>query len=79
MLSSDDVEELKKTSCRNRRIETIEKEIEFAEERKEKINNFIENGNGDNANIAYVQIDSMPKYELTFLKRNINFDRNNNK
>ena len=38
---------------------------------QEKINNFIENGNGDNANIAYVQIDSMPKYELTFLKRNI--------
>ena len=40
ILSSDDVEELKKTSCRNRRIENIEKEISFAEERKEKINKF---------------------------------------
>ena len=40
ILSNDDVEELKKTSCRNRRIENIEKEIEFAEERKQKINKF---------------------------------------
>lgn len=40
ILSNDDVEELKKTSCRNRRIENIEKEIEFAEERKQRINKF---------------------------------------
>ena len=40
ILSGEDVEELKKISCRNRRIENIEKEIEFAEKRKEKINNF---------------------------------------
>ena len=38
---------------------------------QEKINFFIDNGNGNNSNVAYVQIDSMPKYELTFLKRNI--------
>lgn len=38
---------------------------------QERINYFIENGNSDNSNIAYVQIDSMPKYELTLLKRNI--------
>ena len=38
---------------------------------QEKINDFIENGDGNNSNIAYVQITSMPKYELTFLKRNI--------
>ena len=38
---------------------------------QEKINDFIENGDGNSSNIAYVQITSMPKYELTFLKRNI--------
>ena len=44
---------------------------------QEKINTYIENGNSDNQNIAYVQIDSMPKYELTFLKRNIQTNDNN--
>ncbi|MBP3502163.1 MAG: M23 family metallopeptidase [Clostridia bacterium] len=43
---------------------------------QEKINSYIENGNSDNDNIAYVQIDSMPKYELTFLKRNIQTNDN---
>ena len=38
---------------------------------QEKINLYIENGDSNNANIAYVQIETMPKYELTFLKRNI--------
>lgn len=38
---------------------------------QEKINDFIENGDGNSSNIAYVQITSMPKYELTFLKRSI--------
>lgn len=38
---------------------------------QEKINDFIEKGDGNSSNIAYVQITSMPKYELTFLKRNI--------
>lgn len=43
---------------------------------QERINLYIENGNSDNNNIAYVQIDSMPKYELTFLKRNIETNDN---
>lgn len=43
---------------------------------QEKINLYIENGNSDNSNIAYVQIDSMPKYELTFLKKNIKTNDN---
>lgn len=43
---------------------------------QEKINLYIENGNSNNSNIAYVQIESMPKYELTFLKRNIQTNDN---
>ena len=43
---------------------------------QEKINDFIENGDGNSSNIAYVQITSMPKYELTFLKRNISTNDN---
>lgn len=44
---------------------------------QQKINSYIENGNGsNNSNIAYVQIDTMPKYELTFLKRNIETNDN---
>lgn len=38
---------------------------------QERINLYIENGNNDASNVAYVQIESMPKYEMTFLKRNI--------
>ena len=38
---------------------------------QQKINLFIENGNSDNPNIAYVEIEVMPQYKLTFLKRNI--------
>lgn len=38
---------------------------------QQRINLYIENGNQDNDNIAYVKLNSMPKYELTFLKRNI--------
>lgn len=38
---------------------------------QQKINLFIENGDSSSSNIAYVQIDNMPKYEHTFLKRNI--------
>lgn len=40
ILSSADIEELKKTSCNGRRLENIEKQIGFTEERKEKINKF---------------------------------------
>lgn len=38
---------------------------------QQKINLFIEQGDSSSPNIAYVQIDNMPKYEHTFLKRNI--------
>ena len=36
-----------------------------------KIDEYIENGNGENSNIAFVQIDSMPTYNLCLLKRGI--------
>lgn len=36
-----------------------------------KIEKYIENGDGSNNNIAYVQIDSMPEYSLCLLKRGI--------
>lgn len=38
---------------------------------QERINSYIENGNSDNENLAYVDIDVLPTYSLTFLKRNI--------
>lgn len=43
---------------------------------QEKINLYIENGNSDNPNIAYVEIEIMPSYDLTFLKRNIETNDN---
>lgn len=36
-----------------------------------KIDEFVENGNGDNGNIAFVELDDMPKYNLCLLKRGI--------
>lgn len=36
-----------------------------------RINEYMDNGDQDNPNIAYVDIVSTPKYEFTFLKRNI--------
>lgn len=36
-----------------------------------KIDEYIENGNGENENIAFVQLDDMPKYNLCLLKRGI--------
>lgn len=38
---------------------------------QERINKYIENGNSDNENLAYVDIEILPTYNLTFLKRNI--------
>lgn len=38
---------------------------------QQRINEFIDNGNQEDSNIAYVDIESTPKYEFTFLKRNI--------
>ena len=36
-----------------------------------KIDNYIEHGNGDNENLAFVEIDDMPQYEMCLLKRGI--------
>ena len=36
-----------------------------------RIDEYIENGNGENDNVAFVQIDSMPTYKLCLLKRGI--------
>ena len=38
---------------------------------QQKINEYMDKGNNENPNIAYVDIISTPKYEFTFLKRNI--------
>lgn len=36
-----------------------------------KIDNYIENGNSESKNVAFVQLDTMPKYNLCLLKRGI--------
>lgn len=36
-----------------------------------KINDYVEKGNGDNDNIAFVQVDKLPEYKLCLLKKNI--------
>ena len=36
-----------------------------------KIGEYIEKGNGDNSNLAFVQVDSMPQYKMCLLKRNV--------
>lgn len=38
---------------------------------QERINTYISTGNSTNQNIAYVDIDTLPVYSLTFLKKNI--------
>ena len=38
---------------------------------QEKIDEYVENGNGENENIAFVELNSMPKYDLCLLKRGI--------
>lgn len=40
-------------------------------ELQKRINEYIENGDGSNKNIAFVQVDSLPEYKLCLLKRNI--------
>ena len=40
-------------------------------EMQERINTYIATGNSTSHNIAYVDIDTLPTYSLTFLKRNI--------
>ena len=36
-----------------------------------KINSYIENGEEENSNIAFVQVNSLPEYKLCLLKRNV--------
>lgn len=36
-----------------------------------KINDYVENGNGDSENVAFVQVNNMPEYKLCLLKKNI--------
>ena len=38
---------------------------------QERIDEYVENGNGDNKNVAFVELDSMPNYDLCLLKRGI--------
>ncbi len=40
-------------------------------ELQNKINNYIENGEEENTNVAFVQVDNLPKYQLCLLKKNI--------
>ena len=39
-----------------------------------KINEYMENGDGTNSNLAFIQIDNMPEYKLCLLKRGITTD-----
>lgn len=36
-----------------------------------KINDYIENGDEENSNVAFVQVDNLPEYKLCLLKKNI--------
>lgn len=36
-----------------------------------KINDYIENGDGTNSNVAFVQVDKLPEYKLCLLKKDI--------
>lgn len=49
-------------------------QVGYTENRTElqhKINDYIENGDGNNGNVAFVQISNMPEYKLCLLKKNI--------
>lgn len=50
------------------------KQVGYTENRSKlqhKINDYVENGNGDNDNVAFVQVDNLPEYKLCLLKKNI--------
>ncbi len=40
-------------------------------ELQKMINEYIENGDGDNSNVAFVQVNDLPEYKLCLLKKNI--------
>lgn len=39
-----------------------------------KINQYIENGDGTNANVSFVEMDALPQYRLCFLKKKVEFN-----
>ena len=49
-------------------------QVGYTENRSElqhKINNYIENGEEDNDNVAFVQVENLPEYQLCLLKKDI--------
>ena len=49
-------------------------QVGYTEARTElqhKINDYVNNGDGTNANVAFVQVDKLPEYKLCLLKKNI--------
>lgn len=49
-------------------------QVGYTENRTElqhKINDYVENGDGSNTNVAFVQINDLPEYKLCLLKKNI--------
>lgn len=49
-------------------------QVGYTEDKTElqhQINNYIENGNGDNSNVAFVQVNNLPEYKLCLLKKDI--------
>ena len=49
-------------------------QVGYTENRTElqhKINDYVENGDGSNGNVAFVQVNDMPEYKLCLLKKNI--------
>lgn len=49
-------------------------QVGYTENRAElqhKINNYVENGEEDNKNVAFVQVEHLPEYKLCLLKKNI--------
>ncbi len=50
------------------------KQVGYTENKAElqqKINDYIENGEGDNKEVAFVQVEHIPSYQLCLLKKNI--------
>lgn len=51
-----------------------EEQIGYTENKAElqhRINNYIENGEEENGNVAFVQVDNLPNYKLCLLKKNV--------
>lgn len=49
-------------------------QVGYTEDRttlQHKINDYVDNGDGNNPNIAFVQIENLPEYKLCLLKKNI--------